>query len=195
MHPTRFVVDIKNRVNLSLRLYLSDLYYEVVQDGCEVVVFSVTYFPVDFFAVLVFMCDDKKTLLFEIGFVYFLDGIVRDFIFGAEDKLVFIGDELFVPDCKEIHGYEHRSGNKKRRRLLIENERVVRPAVLAGVLLYEILIYVAVISEPAGCHDAKNNVDYKVVLPVFANRRLNGHSKVLRLIYFSLFCAMVSVKG
>ena len=129
----------------------------MVEDGGEVVVVPVAYFHVDFFAVLVFMCDNEETLLVEICFVYTLYGIVRDFFFFAEDKLIFIGDELFVPYDKQVHAEKHHGGGEKKRRLLIEDKRAVRRAAIISVLIYEIFIDIAVIGKPRRGDNAKNN--------------------------------------
>ena len=87
----------------------------MVQDGREVIVFSFSYFPVDLIAVFVFVRDNKKALLLEVSFIYFLYGIVRDSCFVAENEPVFIGDEFVVLNAKQVHGEKYRRTDKKWR--------------------------------------------------------------------------------
>ena len=160
----------------------------MVQDGRKFVVPFITYFSSDLVTALVFIRDNEKAFLVEVGLIYFLYGIVRNSFFAADYKLVFIGDKLVVFDYEIIYAEKYRGTDKERRRLLVENHRRVGLAVIVDDMLFVeavttrpfIFTQIAVVAKNNRHEDANADIDYKVSPSVFTYRCLDSHLKVLR---------------
>ncbi len=107
----------------------------MIQNGGYVVILSITYFPLGLPAALVFVGYYKNPFLIKVSLVYFLYGVIRNSFLVAENKLVLIGEELFVPECEQPCTENCRGAEKERRSLSVDSQSAV-----ISVLFLELLI-------------------------------------------------------
>ena len=154
----------------------------MVQHGPEVIVPATTYLAVDLAAVLISVGQYKETLLVKKCLVDLLNCIVGNFLFLANDKLIFVGDDLFVSDYCEISAQEHDCREKNRRRLLVENKRVIRFAFTVNVLFFETCTEIAIISKPQSKDHEQTDVELQISPSIFAATCFDWHWDSFRIL-------------